>query len=134
MASLTSGTSYQNNIGAGEIAALHSVCATQKARLRAGAPVTGDTLATLAGLYNSFVGHTHILTDVKSQKGFGTSPTPYSATQEGTSAVVGAAYLTNITQSTNLTGQTVSASLINTMVGAINRIRSHYHTWTDDSY
>lgn len=134
MATLTAYTSYQNNMSAADRTAAHSVCATELARLQAGAPITGATFTKLAGLYNSFVAHTHTLTDWYSLAGYGNWPTAATSTNRVSSSVVSAAFLTTVTGSTNLVGQTITADLINSLVNAVNGIRSHYHTFTDDYY
>ena len=112
-------------------ASSHDISAAQRNTMNgyftAGNTISASHFTYLRDRLNHVLGHTHDVTD-HTQVGVGTGNTKVNTSANETTSGYGSDISLNVS-----TGTTIAASHHNTLRGAAAGLRSHLHTWNDNT-
>ena len=112
-------------------AASHDISAAERNTMNgyftAGNTISASHFTYLRDRLNHVLGHTHVVTD-HTQVGEGTGNTQVNTSADETTSGYGSDISLNVSS-----GNTITASHHNTLRNAAAGLRSHLHSWNDDT-
>lgn len=123
---MTTVATTTSNVSAVDVAGMQTKINNIRSRIAANRAVRAQDIIDLAWVYNTWIQHNHSVYDYSWIAYGNTSPYPTSGLTIISQAVAGATYYTNIPSA----GVSITAADIARLIGLVNNIRSHFHTFT----
>ena len=122
-----------------DIGVFQSYITALRASIVAGDSIDANDIYTMMTMYNAFIAHTHVHSDLRGVDTYGNVGVygggTYGADKTTTIPYVGTGGdvpFNAISYTGTATGNEITASSINALINGMNSIRSHYHN-TDDA-